>query len=177
MLQPLAFTSKPGLDVAAYSGQRLINYFPRPGGELTSVVLMSRGGLEEFARMAQRPIRAMTSLQGALYAIANGKVARISQGSFDVLGEVPDGATSVAATQSEIAITVAGEYFICDGNSVTKYETGALEAVTSVEAMDGYFILIGSSGGREDAFTISGLDDGTTFKALEFAFAEKNTDA
>jgi hypothetical protein len=43
--------------------------------------------------------------------------------------------------------------------------------------IDGYFFISGSLGGRNDAITVSGLDDGTSFNALSFAFAENAPDA
>ena len=45
-----------------------------------------------------------------------------------------------------------------------------------VAFQDGYFIVIGTSSGRNDALTVSGLDDGTSFNGLDFAFAENSPD-
>lgn len=176
-LLPLALQSRPGLDNRAYSGERLFNYFARPTeGGVSPATLMARGGLVQHVALGG-PVRAVTSMGGALYAIANGKVWKIVAGVATSVGTVSDGVTRVAVSASEIAIVVGRGYYICDGSTTTAYPTGSITDPVGVTFMDGYFIVAGSSAGRGDAITVSGLDNGTTFDTLDFAFAEESPDA
>ncbi|WP_371933225.1 hypothetical protein [Ruegeria discodermiae] len=87
-----------------------------------------------------------------------------------------DAPTQMAVSATEVAIVANGKYYICDGTTTTEYTTGAVTNPVGVAFIDGYFVVAGTSGGRGDAITVSGLDDGTTFDALDFAFAENSPD-
>lgn len=174
-LLPLARQSRPGSE--AYSGERLVNYFARPSDGVSPGIILSRGGLTSFADTGSNRVRALTVMGGSLYAVASGKVWKITSGTATQVGVVTDGATDIASSASEIAIVAGGKYYICDGSTTTEYTTGAVTSPVGVEFMDGYFVVIGTSGGRGDALTVSGLDDGTTFDNLDFAFAEESPDA
>lgn len=173
-LVPLATQSRPGSE--AYSGERLVNYFARQTDGVAPLVLLSRGGLVQFVNLGAR-VRALTSMGGSLYAVADATVWKITGGVASNVGTVTDGPTEIAASSSQVAIAVGGVYYVCDGSTTSSYSTGALTSVSGVAFIDGYFVLIGSSGGRADALTVSSLDNGTTFNALDFAFAEESPDA
>jgi hypothetical protein len=174
-LIPLAQQTRPGSE--AYSGERLFNMFARPSDGVSPLVLLSRGGLTSSVDLGTgKPVRAMQPMGGSLYAVSGGTVWKISGTSATNVGTVIDGETHLAASATELAIVAGGTYYICDGSSTSSYSTGALTDPIGVAFMDGYFIVIGSSAGRDDALTVSTLDDGTTFDALEFAFAESNPD-
>lgn len=173
-LVPLATQTRPGSE--AYSGERVINYFAQQADGVTPLVLLARGGLTATVTLPGR-VRALVVMDGSLYAAANGKVWKITGGTATDVGTITDGVTSMAASVDEVAIVVGGVYYVCDGSTTTSYATGAVTSPSGVEYMDGYFVVTGTISGRGDAFTISGLDDGTTFNALDFAFAEESADA
>ena len=174
-LAAFARQSRPGVEVAGYSGERLVNYFARPSDGVSPIALIARAGLKEYAT-TPREVRAIVSRGSDLYAVSNGIVFKITEGAATEVGRVPIGPTRMASSRSEVAIVVNGQYFICDGTGTQEYSTGAVTFAVDVESMDGYFIVAGHAAGREDAITISGLDDGTTFNALEFSFAEESPD-
>jgi hypothetical protein len=170
---PIATQSRPGSD--AYSGERLVNYFARPASGLSPAVLLARGGLTARVELYAE-VRAMVEFGGALYVAAGGQLYRIIGSTATAVGGIADGPTQMVSDARYIGIVAAGRYFVFDGTSVTSPDTGALTDPVGIAYLDGYFILIGTAGGRADGFTISGLDDPTTFGGLDFAFAESAAD-
>lgn len=174
---PLVPFARQSKDAPGYSGERLKNLFLRPSDGYAQGVLIGRSGLLSQHNISLQSARDMVSMGGSLYAVAGGKVSKISGGTVTQVGSVPDDeATQMASSGTEVAIVAGGKYHICDGTTTAEYTTGALTNPVGVAYMDGYFIVIGSSGGRSDALTVSGLDDGTSFDALDFAFAENAPD-
>ena len=163
-----------------YSGERLLNYSLRATeGAVSPGVLIARSGLVAQVDAGNR-IREMVEMAGDIYSVANGTVWKydISAGTIASVGTVTDNdQVSMAASGSEVAIVTANTYYVCDGSTTTSYSTGAITLPQWVAFVDGYFVVSGTASGRGDAFTISGLDDGTTFNALDFAFAENSPDA
>ena len=158
------------------SGERQVNY-ARPATGTSPIILAARSGLVEHRDLTGAEVRAVETMGGSLYAVTDGSVYKITDVGAVNVGGVPDGVTDTAASDTQLAIVAGGRYFVCDGTSTTEYTAGALTTVVGVEVMDGFFIPIGSSGGRLDAIQISDLDDATTFNALDFAFAEESPDA
>jgi len=160
-----------------YSGERLVNWFLRPADTgVTSGVLVGRSGLDSEASGLGGKVRAAIQFGANVIFVAGGAVWRFDGSTATNVGTVTDGETSIAASGTEVAIVVGGAYYICDGSSTASYFTGAISNPVGVTFQDGYFVVIGTSGGRDDGLTVSGLDDGTTFDALDFAFAENSPD-
>ncbi|MGH1414842.1 MAG: hypothetical protein ACRBB0_15245 [Pelagimonas sp.] len=156
----------------------MINYFAHISDGASPLVLFGRGGLVEYADLGTgADVRAIATMGGAQYAVSDGRVWKITAATATEIGSVADGETHMAASFDELAIVSGGRYYICDGTGVTEYTTGAVTSATGVAFLDGYFIVTGEAAGRADALTVSSLDDGTTFDALEFAYAESNPDA
>jgi hypothetical protein len=175
-LIPFARQSKAGPDAAGYSGERLKNYFLRMSDGYSEGVLIGRSGLLEQYDLGGAIVAAVDQ-NGTLFAVAGGTVYKIASGVVTNVGSVAvDDATQMAASGTAVAIVAGGNYYICDGATTAAYTTGALTAPVGVAYIDGYFLVIGTSGGRGDALTVSGLDDGTTFDGLDFAFAETSAD-
>lgn len=175
-LSPLARQSRPGSN--GFNGERLINYFAHISDGTSPIVLFGRGGLVQSVDLGTAStVRAIASMGGSLYAVSGGKVWKVAGSGATEVGSVVDGETQIAVSSDELAIVSGGQYYICDGSSVTNYTTGAVTEVTGVAYLDGYFIVTGTAAGRADALTVSSLDDGTTFDALEFAYAESSADA
>lgn len=174
-LVQMATKTLPGS--AAYSGERIINGFARPTDAISPVTVLGRGGLVEHVTLSKfDPIEAMIAWQGALYVACAGRLWKVADSVVEDLGEIPRGTTYMAATAQELAITVDSRYFLWDGSTLATHSTGSVTSPTCVVAMDGYFIVSGTARGRGDAFTISGLDNGATFAALDFAFAQAADD-
>lgn len=173
----LARQSKPGS--RAYSGERLVNYFARPADGVSPLVLISRGGLVETADTGTASsVRAITKMGGDLYAVSGGKVWKVTtSGAVTEVGAVTDGETSMAANRTQVAITVGGKYYVCDGATTSEYSPGALSSAARVAEADGYMIVIGSGAGFNDTMQISDLNDATAFDAIDFAVAEYQPDA
>lgn len=174
-LIPFAVRSTPGEDAAAYSGERLVNYFARPIDGVSNVALMARSGLVQHAYIGA-PVAALTEMGGDLYAVAGGAVWRVGGGSVANVGAVPTGPARLAASGRQVAIVAGGRYFVCDGATTVEVSPGVLTTVVDVAYMDGYFILVGADINRGDAIQITALDDGATLNALEFAYAEESPD-
>lgn len=175
-LAPFARFTVPNTETSQYSGERLVNMFARPTTGVSQSILLGRSGLVQHANISSSTVRAITSMGGKIYAVSNGALWRLDDGTPIQVGTVPDGETGIAASVNQIALTISGDYYCYDGTSLQQITAGALTSAKDVEYMDGYFVVIGSAQGRNDALQISGLDDGKTFNALEFAFAEENAD-
>ena len=174
-LLPFARQSKPGIDAAGYSGERLINYFARPSDGVSPVVLIGRSGLPRKVHLGGS-VRAMLDASGKLFAVADGRLWRVGA-SLANLGLVTDDPkTSMAAGSGQVAVVSNGRYYLWDGTTLIPYATGPVEVPVSVTWQDGYFIVAGSGNGRSDLFAISGLDNGRTFGGLDYAVAESNSD-
>ena len=160
-----------------YSNQRLVNYFPRaiPDGN-GAVALIGRGGLTTVAEPGNN-LRRVVEMGGALYTVSTGNVWRFDGVNAVNVGTViASDQVSMASSGQEVAIVTGGRYYLCNGAVTTEYATGAVTDPQWVTFQDGYFLVSGTIGTRKDALTISGLDDGTTFDALEFTFAENAPD-
>ncbi len=175
MLIPFARQSKNSPAAQGYSGERLLNWFLRPSDGLSGGVMVSRGGHVLKADGLGHAYAAVDH-NGVLYTAQGGELWRYD-GTATSIGPIPAGPTIMCSSGSELAIVVGGAYYLYDGATLASYSTGAVTNAVGVAYQDGYFIVAGSSAGRGDAITISGLDDGKTFNALDFAFAESAADS
>lgn len=161
---------------ADYSGERLYNYYLRPSDGDGQIALIGRSGLVAQASPGSA-VAQMVAMGGALYSVANGTVYKLIGTTLTTVGTVTQGDhVSMASNASQVAIVTGGAYYICNGTTTTAYSTGSLTNPQRVAFQDGYFIVTGTVSGRDDAITVSGLDSGTTFDTLEFAFAENTPD-
>lgn len=162
-----------------YNGERLVNWFLRPTqGAVSEAALMCRSGLVSVAEPGGI-VREMTSMGGDLYAAANGQLHKYvpSTGGLTTVGTVADDAqTSMDANATQVAVVANDTYFVSNGTTVASYSTGAMTEPKGVAFIDGYFFLAGTVAGKRDGLTISSQDDGTTFDATQFAFAENSPD-
>jgi hypothetical protein len=119
----------------------------------------------------------MTALGGSLYAVSEGGLWEFDGSTATKLGDVEPGPyADIVATNQTVAVVSGDVYHVWDGTSVLTPTTGALTSVRGLAYFGGYHVLIGASGGREDGFAASDLDDPTTINALQFAFAESDPD-
>lgn len=168
---------------ALYSGERILNYFLRPGNSAFPGVLIGRSGLEKVAEPADVTaagggrIRAMIEGNGVAYIAANGALYRLEGTKVTQIGLIADDVnTKMAVSGPQVAVVARGGYYVSDGLGVTPVVAGAITKATSVAFIDGYFIVSGTANGRDDAIQFSALDDGASFDALSVAFAENLPD-
>lgn len=173
-LVPFARQSKNSTSALGYSGERLLNWFLRPTDGASTAAMMGRSGLVERASGMGYP-RAAIEHARSLYVVAGGALW-CWNGTLTNIGAVADGATIMATSGTQLAIVAAGRYYLFDGTTVAEYATGAVTDPVGVAYQDGYFLVAGAVAGRNDGFTVSSLDDGTTFDALDFAVAESAGD-
>ena len=164
-----------------FDAQRTVNMYPvidQLGKEPSA--LYGTPGLSTFATAGTGPIR------GEFFA-SNGRAFAVSGNElYEVLS---DGTTTLrgAMTTFSGAVTMDENPFqlaVCDGTSlyIFTYSSNVFEKVTSpnlpspvaaVTYLDSYFIVnIGASG----RFYISGINNGLSWTALDFATAESSPD-
>ena len=173
-LVPFARQSKNSTSALGYSGERLLNWFLRPTDGISTAAMMGRSGLVHVTS-GLGYARAAIEHAGAFYAVAGGRLWRWN-GALTNLGAVADGPTTMATSGTQLAIVAAGRYYVWNGTTIAEYTTGAVTDPVGVAFQDGYFLVAGAVAGRNDGFTVSGLDNGATFDALDFAIAESAGD-
>lgn len=174
-LMPFARQSKPGTEVAGYSGERLINYFIRPSDGVSPGVLLGRSGLvPQFTIGA--PVVAMTEVNGVLYAVAGGDLWRMTTAAVSLGSVGMDESASIAAGSGQVAVVSGGKYYLWDGTTLGEFATGAVDTPKAVTYQDGYFVVVGTGNSRDDLLTISALDNGRLFDGLDYIVAESNPD-
>lgn len=164
-----------------FDAQRTINLFPvtdEMGKEVAS--LYGTPGLISFSNLGNGPgRRCFSSSNGRGFIVSGSGVFEIFEDKTSVLrGNLYQSAGNVSIAESDL------ELAICDGTSlfIMNYSTNAFQKVTGtglpssvgfVESIDGYFIVTENNSGR---FYISGILDGLSWDALDFATAESNPD-
>lgn len=176
MLLPFARFSTPGEAPRQYSGERAVNMCARRATGLTEIALMARSGLVEFADAGYH-VRAMQAMGGDMYLVAGGKLLKATGSSLSEIGSVPNGTTYMAASSTQLALVAGGQYFHFDGTTFGQYTPGVIDEPVAVEFMDGYFVVIGRDQNRSDAIQVSEENDGATFDATKFSYAQEAPDA
>jgi hypothetical protein len=166
------------------SGQFLQNLYSEdnPEGSKYPFTLYNTPGLKNWANL--ETLVAVNGLQvmgDLLYAFSNNKAYKIdlNKNVTQITGD--DGALSgtvgrldLANNGSQIlAITPDGEGFLIDDTDVTQITDSDFPVASSVTFLDGYFIVTEKD---TQKFFISGLYDGSTWDALDFASAEEAPD-
>ncbi len=163
--------------LSTYSGERLINCFARPSQGVGPVALIGRGGFVSQASVGGA-VRSMVRHGGMKFVCANGLLWSVSGSSAVSVGSVVDDPlTTMASNGTEIAVVAGGRYFLYSGGVVTEHSTGSVVSPRGVVFADGFFVVFGHTNVREDAATISGINDGATFLGLDLFNAEHSPDA
>ena len=157
------------------TSERLLNMFPEavPAGR-QPVTLRSVPGLVDKAQAGSGSVRAMLKGADGLYIVAGGTFSRWNGTSVTTLGTLPDAPATMARNNAdEIAIVTGGQYWIWDGSSLTQIAGTVYSEFGSVDYVDGYFVTTQKGGQRH---SISGINDGKSLGALDFAAAEHRPD-
>lgn len=142
--------------------------------------LHAASGLEEWASPSGAvEIRAMITADPYLYVVAGRVLYRIeASGTAVELGGIPtDGLVTMAVNRrspvADIGIVSDGLYYVVRSGVLQQVNDVDLPPACSIAVLDGQFILPG----YDNRWFISGVDDGLTIDALDFASAESSPDA
>lgn len=171
MVEFVGQTASDGGNVAA-NPSRLVNLFREPveAGGRAQYVLRSVPGMAPFLDLETLLLRAMAVVEGKLYVAAGGRLFRASQTDAEDLGEIEDSAdTAISSNNGLVTITAGGNYYVLDGDTISRPTMGNFDRAGSVEYLNGYTILTQLRGRQ---FCWSALADAETMDALNFATAE-----
>lgn len=158
-------------------GQRCVNMFaeiepPQAKTGNTRFAVFGSAGLSLFATCGAGPVRGLHVMNDVLYAISGNHVYSIDENGnptqlpgAQVLGSAP---TDQEDNGQQICIVTGANSpgYIVQKGTVAQIEADGFYPADTVQFFDGYFVL-NRSGTNE--FFLSGLNDGTTFNALDFA--------
>lgn len=164
-----------------FDAQRSINLYPvldQQGKEVSA--LYGTPGLSLFATAGASPGRGcFNAANGRAFVVTGNSLYELaSNGTATLLGTLATNSGNVSIDENGLQLG------ICDGTSVyiLTYTTNVFAQVTdpdlpspagAITFIDGYFIVNQSGTGK---FFISGLYDGTSWAALDFATAESSPD-
>lgn len=161
--------------------QRTVNLFPvldEMGKE--TAALYGTPGLTLFDNLGNGPGRkCFSSSTGRAFIVSGSGVFEVFEDGTHVLrGNVDQSSGNLSIAENDLQLA------ICDGTSIfiLTYDNNLYQKVTGtglpasvgyVDSIDGYFIATENNSGR---FYISGILDGLSWDALDFATAESNPD-
>lgn len=157
----------------AMTTERLVNMFAEVAPGRLPVTLRSCPGLVQVGQFASGRVEALQSTPDGIYAVCGGKLALWDGATFSTKASVPDGRATTAYNGSEVGIVSGGKYNVWDGTSLTNVNTGAFQDFGAIDMVNGYFLLTEKVGDRH---AVTGINDGKTLNALDFASAEYSSD-
>ena len=140
--------------------------------------LHSRPGMSTYAPSGSAAVRGMMEFDGALYCVTGGDLKKVTTsqvvsliGSLDTVS----GRVSMAQNPTQLMM-VDGTYgYTTDGTTLTKIADAQFpNGATHVVYLDGYFIV--NDPANRGRFSISALNDGTAWAALDYATASRSPD-
>ncbi|WP_028955918.1 hypothetical protein [Sulfitobacter sp. 20_GPM-1509m] len=156
---------------------RLINLYREPVklGDRTQYTLKSVLGQAAFADLDTVFLRAMTEVDGEVYAVAGGSLYKVSAlGAVTTLGTVADSEeTTIAGNTGNVTVCAGGNYYVWDGTTLSQPTTGAFDSFGSAEYIGNYTVLTELNGRRVQW---SDLADPTTLPGVNFRTSEARTD-
>lgn len=140
-------------------------------------ILIHTPALSSHASVGSGPIRAIIysdgTLSGGVYVISGSEIYSLASGVATlIVGNLPDGSVSWAASAIEIAVCIGDKGYIIDGSGVNLITDTDFPSVSSVAHINGYFLWTSVNG----QFIWSEILDGQDYDALNFATAEKAPD-
>jgi hypothetical protein len=159
------------------SSERLVNCYayPAPEGAKAPLIIRSVPPLRDFSSAPGPFLRALTRVDGELYAVAAGGLWKIAEGGASTyLAEVPDDPnTTIAGHRTSVTVSADGGYYVWDGEALTEPGSGALDSIGSLAFLD-QFTLMAELDGRRVEWTEVG--DPEDRNGLYFATAEARDD-
>ena len=143
------------------------------------LMLVAHDGLTDFATLASAGVRGMIEVGAYAWTISGRQAFRVDQGGgVTSIGGIPtDGPVYMVRNRRvvpQVAIQSSGLLYVIDTgtSTMTQVTDVDLPPGSSITVLDGYGIIPVSNG----RWFISGLDDFTTWDALEFGTADSNPD-
>ena len=162
------------------SAQRLVNLFPEvaPPGSKSPLALMGTPALKAHQDVGTGPIRGMQIMKGLLYVVSGPALWKVeSNGRSTNLGFIPGtGLVQMASNGLQVAVLAgqsSSDLYIATETTLTQVTDADYTGASNLVFLDGYFLFTRPNSGQ---FFISGLRDGLTYDALEFATAEGSPD-
>lgn len=164
------------------SAQRLVNFFAEaaPRDAKSQVVVFNAPGTKSFTTGLVGGVRGRKVMGGVLYVVAGNRLYSVnSAGTATTLGTIN---TSVGQVGMAANRASPQELMIVDGTDGWLYDTTNglvqiadpdLAAAVTVTFQDGFFIVDRKGTSK---WAISGIDNGTTWSATDFADAEGDPD-
>lgn len=151
---------------------RMLNCYREPAED--RVVIKSVLGSEALVDLADVFLRAMTAVNGEIFAACGGNLYCIKTGGgYTNLGAVGSGDTTISSNNGVVTVAADGVYSIWDGATLSTPTGAAFSDVGSVTFV-GQHTVISEEGGRR--FAWSDPADPATFDGLDFASAEGRDD-
>lgn len=164
--------------VNASAQERLNVYFePRPDGDKNAMTAYGTPGLDLFAEVTGGPWRGLHVANGRLFGVQQNSLYEVfSDGTTQFLGSILTSTGQVGMADNGLQLIIVDSYgYILNltTNVLLQITSGGYPAnTTDVTYQDGYFIVNSDNG----QFYVSGILDGLTWDATDFATAESNPD-
>lgn len=179
---PFATKSARGRSVPL-SAERLVNLYAEqaPASAKSPVVVHGCPGLTRFADVSSDRPRGLhrTPRDGKLYLVAGQALYEIgSDGTATNLGTIAGaGRVGMADNGSQLCIVTGSKGYILEDGSLAEIADKDFPGADDVTVLDGFFVFLNPGSGQSgEQFFISGLYDGESFDALDFASAESYPD-
>lgn len=157
------------------SAEKLTNWFmePNPNNQEFPYVLLPTPGLKLLATVGDGPIRGMFRLAGDLFVVSGEELYRVfSNYTYELIGTVSGvGPVSMTENGTHVLITTSGSHsYAANASEIIEIPEPDLRGAAY---QDGYGIAF--KGGTEQ-FYLSGIDDMTSWAALDFSSADSFAD-
>jgi len=158
-----------------WAGAKIINCFAEKsdGDRETDFALMAIPGLIQRANLSEDPVRGFHVMGGLLYVVSGATLYSLDETfSATVVGGISgNGPVAMADNGDELAICAAPYGYVYSGGVITIPD--GLPEVSDVAYIDSYFVW---SVFHSDQCIYSGINDGTTYDALDVFTAEGSPD-
>lgn len=162
----------------AVSAQRLVNMYPEatPANSNNPVALYPTPGLKTPITVGDGPIHLMEDVNGVWFVLSGNEVYTVTTtGSSTLIGGIfVSGRVDWAKNgNNELCILTGGRGYIATTSGVTQITDPDFPIdANNVTSFDNYFVFTRPNG----EFFLSGINDGLSYDALDFATAERLPD-
>lgn len=146
-----------------------------PTGKST-VALLPIPGLRFITSSGSGPCRGNGIIfQGNAYFVINNMLVKFDGAVLTSIGAINtiSSRIQIAENGTQLMIVDGTNGWTYDGTTFAQITDGDFPVATQVKYIDSYFVVNSSGTGR---FYISGINDGTTWSALDFATAQRSPD-
>jgi hypothetical protein len=155
------------------NAERLVNMYAEQTSGLSPITLHSVPGLTLWDTLGTGPIRGMKAHNERLYVVSGNTLYEATETVVTNRGTITGSGHVIMATNGiELCIVTNNKTYIFE-TSLKEITDPDFPAASSVAFLDGYFLFVERDTGR---FFISGIYNGDSFDALDFATAESNPD-